>query len=720
MVERFGRICEIMGISQAYRDIWGNLHQAALETLMGVLQGMGFYVSNENQVLELQRELEERLKNEPFLKRVVFQGDGRPILPINIHGQPPLEMAWEITSEQGEVFCGGGQVRDTDLKRAWDKKRGEVTTLNVLLPESLGIGYHKIRVFRDGREHGQTMFILAPKGCYLPHGEGLAKPCWGLQVQLYSLKSGSNGGVGDLGDLQSLAHMLRPWRPKYFAVNPLHALFSSNPSHTSPYSPSTRLFLNPIYLPFGEMVEWARDEKGDSVWGEALFSEGMRRLRDGEWVSYEEIWPIKLSLLKAIYQRFLKGDLSEKAKDLLGFKSQKGRPSYFFGIFEALTSYFRTLNENLWGWPVWPPEFQSPHSQEVIAWSQRHAQDVDFYIFVHWLVEERLKKIKEGFEARGLGLYLDLPVGVDQAGFEPWYYQDLFAKEINIGAPQDEFNPLGQDWGLPPITPHRLVEQDFKYFIDTIRFNMSLCHILRIDHVMGLRRLFWIPRGLKPEHGTYVLYPFEELVGILCVESVRNKCMVIGEDLGTVPDEVREVMDKRAMFSSAVFIFEKENEDFKVPSKYKRLSVASFSTHDLPTLRGFWEKRDIEVRDSLSLFQTEGVREKYINLRYSDKTQILKMLISLGYLSKDIEWDLFFEAINDELVIAIHRFLAQCNSLIVMIQPEDAIYELEQKNLPGTSYEYPNWRKKIPIEIEKLPDHYSFRKVLEIMKYYRG
>jgi (1->4)-alpha-D-glucan 1-alpha-D-glucosylmutase len=367
----------------------------------------------------------------------------------------------------------------------------------------------------------------------------------------------------------------------------------------------------------------------------------------------------------------------------------------------------------LYSWRNWPSEFRDPYSEGVQEWAEKNREQVEYYQYLAWIGEEGFTEARKALDRNGIGLYLDLPVGVSPSGFETWYYQGLFANGISIGAPPDAFNPRGQKWGLPPVIPQVLEATDFENFRQTIGFSMAGAQILRIDHVMGLRRLFWIPEGMLPSKGVYVRYPMEELFSIIALESWRNRCTVVGEDLGTVPDEVRKAMEEKHMLSSSVFIFEKGENGFKHPGQYKRFSVSSLTTHDLPTLRGFWKGFDIKKRKECGLFQDENSILSFEIEREKDKEQILELLISLDLLPGLGSKELLLKEYSEDLSIAVHRFLLLTNSMITVIQPEDLIGELEQKNLPGTFNEYPNWRKRFPYTIDELIKNRVFTNIFK-------
>ena len=307
-------------------------------------------------------------------------------------------------------------------------------------------------------------------------------------------------------------------------------------------------------------------------------------------------------------------------------------------LFEAIQQHFYAKDESVYGWPKWPQEYHNPYSDAVRVFSETHRSEIDFYLYLQWQTELQLKNVKEACKAAGLeiGLYLDLSVGVDSSGAQVWANQELYALNARVGCPPDALNQKGQDWGLPPIVPQRLREQAYELFSLMLQENMKYAGALRLDHVMGLYRLFWIPSELDATHGTYVKYPFMDLVKLIALESHRNQCVVIGEDLGTIVPAVREAMQGWNMLSYKVLYFEKDAPDLFTPAaEYNPVALVTAGTHDLPTLQGYWQEKDIEIRTNLHLYPSEEMRELQIQERQVDKQALLNLLHAEGLLSDE-------------------------------------------------------------------------------------
>jgi (1->4)-alpha-D-glucan 1-alpha-D-glucosylmutase len=476
-------------------------------------------------------------------------------------------------------------------------------------------------------------FSFSPGKCYQPEFLGRGR-AWGFALQLYGLRSARNWGIGDFGDLRRVVEIAAKLGAGVVGVNPLHA------ASLSPYSPSSRHALNPLYI--------------------SLDAAGPRKLRDTELVDYGAVRQAKYTAFEKLYPGIR---VHLPAKGLQDF-----------ALFEALRE---ELGDD---WRRWPEEYRSPASPMVKRFAKKCARRVNFHAWLQALAREQLDAVQAHALALGMpvGLYVDLALGADRGGAEVWSDPQAYAMTVSTGAPPDEFNPKGQDWGLPPYSPRALRAKRFRPFAELLRANMPRGGALRIDHVMALMRLYWIPLGAKADRGGYVSYPLRELVAVLAQESRRNRCMVIGEDLGTVPPEVREALSAAGVLSYRPLLFER-----RPPAEFPRDALVCVSTHDLPTWRGYWASQDLKLRRRVGLTLDFG-KEKI--LRKKDQTSLAALLASQGL---------------DTSVRSAHAFIARTPSKLAVVQPEDVFEALEQPNLPGTIDEHPNWRRKLPVPIEK-------------------
>jgi (1->4)-alpha-D-glucan 1-alpha-D-glucosylmutase len=473
---------------------------------------------------------------------------------------------------------------------------------------------------------------------------------WGFMVQLYGVRSERNWGIGDFTDLKNLIDLAAGLGASVVGVNPLHA------TEGSPYSPSSRHALNVLYIDV------------EAVPGFEKAPGSLKRLRDGELVDYPAVRKAKLAALEALFRK-------KPSKVELPTKGLRD-----FAVFEALREKFGG------GWQGWPQEYQDPASAAVRAFAKKNAQRVNFHAWLQAIAREQLRAAQRHAGARGmpLGLYVDLALGADRGGAEVWSDQEVYAVGASCGAPPDEFNPLGQDWGLPPYSPRALRAKGYQPFIDLLRANMPVGGALRMDHVMALSRLWWIPQGAKPEKGGYVHYPFEHLLAILAAESRRARCLVVGEDLGTVPAALRQALNEAGVLSYRPLLFEKDQSgEICPPRAFPREALTCVSTHDLPTWRGYWESHDLKLRRELSL---TGDFDKEMALREADKQKLARALEREGL---------------DRSARSAHTYIARTPCKLAMLQPEEVFELLDQANLPGTIDQHPNWRRKLPLELER-------------------
>lgn len=677
-------ICELLGVSTYYYDIWGNLRKVPEDTLDLIIKSLGYEYQDRWEIFE-------KFK---FSIRNVLKTKGKNLYLEIISLDRPQKLEWTIITEDKREINGNDKNMNVELETAGYIER---YVIRIDLGDKIEFGYHLLNLIVNGKEYNQIL-IYAPDTCYIDQNLFEKNKAFGLSIQLYSIKGPNNLGIGELKDLRDMGDLLKGLPLRVIGLNPLHILFPYDPTQVSPYSPCSRLFLNPLYLGFQDLDIEVSGEAKKIL--EDIFNQIHKREQEEvQYVQYERIWPQKERLLRVLYENFMENHVLKNtflAQEFEVYKKKKKDLLAHFAIFLALNEWFKKT-KGLYCWKEWSYDYQNPFSETVKKWTEDNQSLVQYYQYLCWITDRAFIHTKRYLNAKGIYLYTDLPVGVSGCGFEPWYWQDLFAHEMSIGAPPDEFNPNGQNWGLPPINPHELKDLHFSAFIETIKNNMEKADILRLDHIMGLMRLFWIPNGKEPSEGAYVRYPMEELFAILCLESHRNKCMVVGEDLGTVPEEVREIMGHKKIFSSSVFLFEKEGHRYKLPGEYREYSVATITTHDLPTLRGFWELRDIELRKRLNLFKDSALEQLHISSRESDKKAILSMLKEAGFLGNDTVDDELLNNYSGEILKAVHRFLIRTTSKITLFQIEDLIGEIDQKNLPGTTSEYPNWRLRLPI-----------------------
>ncbi|HLH02016.1 MAG TPA: 4-alpha-glucanotransferase [Bryobacteraceae bacterium] len=536
--------------------------------------------------------------------------------------------------------------------------------VNKRIPADLPPGYHQFQ--RDDRAE-PVRLIASPGKCWLP--EDLKT--WGWAVQLYAARSRQSWGIGDFASLEQLARWSAgELQARMLLLNPLSAAIPVKPQQASPYYPSSRRFFNPLWIDV-ESVPGASDDPASL----AEATRAGRELNRTRLIDRDRIFDLKMRALESLWKRFA-GDDSFSA-----FCREQGTDLDRYATFCALAERHGT------GWHSWPDEFQDPQGSAVARFAHENGRRVDFHKWLQWLIDRQLARC-----SKHLAIMQDLPIGVDPDGADVWAWQEVYAKRTGVGAPPDEFNTQGQNWGLPPFIPHRLRAAGYEPFIQTIRAVLRNGGGLRIDHVMGLFRLFWIPEGVHPKDGAYVRYNADELLAIVALESQRARAYVVGEDLGTVENEVRRKLARRNVLSYRLLWFEKKD-----PKTYPKQALAAVTTHDLPTVAGLWTGSDLARQHELKLKPNEESTAE-IHQRLARATR----LESGCALENVIE--------------GAYSLLARAPSRILTAALEDAACVEERPNIPATTCEQnPNWSQALPMPIEELMQRDLPRKIARVL-----
>lgn len=541
-------------------------------------------------------------------------------------------------------------VRPDDGRRVGDARLilegGDEQDLSGALPADLPLGYHRL-VDADG----ERRLIVSPGRCHLPQGWR----AWGWAVQLYAARSRSSWGMGDLGDLRDLVR----WSAQelgagFCLVNPLHAVAPTLPQEPSPYFPSSRRFLNPLYLRVEEVAGAA--DLGSEL--EEMASAG-RALNDDRRIDRDQVWRLKSDALERIWSRSGGGP---------EFDRWLADASDALSEFAAWSALAETHGPN---WRKWPTELRSPSSSAVASFMAEQQDRIRFHAWLQWLTSQQLAAA-----GAGLALIQDLPIGVNPNGADAWAWQDVLAEGVSVGAPPDEFNSQGQNWGLPPFVPWRLRRAGYQPLIETIRATMATAGGLRVDHVMGLFRLWWVPAEAGAKDGAYVRYNSDELLDIVALESARAQAPVVGEDLGTVEPGVREAMAERAMMTYKLLWFEEDD-----PATWSPGSMAAITTHDLPTVVGMWSGSDLRQQAELGLEPNEEATQE-IHHRLGEACQLDD------------------DASDEDVVLAAHRLLGRAPSVLLTATLDDAMAEPERPNMPGADDKRDNWSLALPVALD--------------------
>jgi (1->4)-alpha-D-glucan 1-alpha-D-glucosylmutase len=591
---------------------------------------------------------------------------------------------------------------------------------------ALPAGYHQLRLVAEGQD-AECQLIVAPARCYLPQSLRDGGRIWGPSLPLYAVRSLRNWGIGDLTDLANSFEFFAHAGAGTVGVSPLHSLYPHEPRHASPYSPSSRLFWNILYIDVEAVPGLADCQAARDILASPAFRARIATVQDEEQVDYETVATLKREVLEPLFEYFQAEHLArdtDLAHAYRKYVADAGSALHGHALYEALAEHCRAGDPGAWGWPTWPTELQSPDSPAVSEFAARRRGRVEFFSWLQWLAERQLAAVgnRAARLGVGLGLYLDVPLGVDRGGSEVWLHRHLFADAAAIGAPPDEFNMRGQDWGLPPWIPDELIESGYAGFIKLLRRNMRHAGALRLDHVMGLMRQFWVPAGARPADGAYVRYPVRALLGILKLESQRNQCAVIGEDLGTVTSELRQMLGAAGVLSNRLFYFlQGAAGDWLRPAELPRQALVALTNHDLPTLRGYWRGDDLALRHRLDLFPDEDTREAQVLQRAQDRARILIALGQQNLLPPGCDTDpARLPDLPAGLMVAVHRYLARSPAMVLAFQLDDALGVVDQINLPGTTSEYPNWRRKLPLNLEQWPESRELDDLLRALREERG
>jgi 4-alpha-glucanotransferase len=673
--DELARLAALAGIEAAYHDIQGVQHRTSPAVQRALLQAMRLGCATSGEVRESAAMLQRRTLC-------------TAVPPLSVLRMPKLILGITLPDTLVDNIL---QWRCEDFRSKCDLKTAvahDVGTFEgvryrryaVPLPSDIPLGYHTVDIATHNVEISARIAVT-PAHAFRPRFVKTGERLWGLACHLYGIRSDTNWGIGDFGDLLRLGEVVGRAGGAALAINPLHALFLANPEQSSPYWPSSRHFLNPLYIDLRSFPELHRDS-------EAVLDDK---------VNYRRVAASKMAAFRRMQEHVL--ELTPKT-----FLEKAPRALRLFACHSVLSEHFGGTP-----WHRWPATLRNPESSHVKAWAESHASDLRFHMSLQWLADDQLHRARAA--NLRIGLVRDLAVGASPDGADVWADQNLFAIDASFGAPPDPFAAEGQDWGMPPIDPLALTARGFEPFIALLRANMTHAGALRIDHIIGLQRLFWMPKGGTAADGAYVRYPMDDLFGLLALESHLNQCFVIGEDLGTVPEGFRARMERECLLSTRLFFFERyANGLFKRPETYPPASVAQATTHDLPTVSGFWEGIDIPLQ---KIWNKDYDSAKAEALRHQDRSLVVAALVDQGFLEQEAAAE-HFPAMK--IIHAIHCFLARAPSVLALINLSDVMAMKDQLNVPGTTAEYPNWRMKLPQSIEELEESELWRATVDAIK----
>ena len=711
MNKDLARLAATAGIESGYWDGLGerrDLTEATARALMGALG-----IEADGDLGAHAGTLEDEAGTTTIEPVLMFTAGAAPGVEIALDPDATVHViAWELATETGAIVRGNAEPigLDAGLMHTRDGSTRARYRLDLDLRNPLALGYHRLRLPElDAR----CALIVVPDACHIPPQLAGSRRCWGLAIQLYSLRSRRNWGIGDFTDLGAIATLAGGAGAALVGVNPLHARHLARPEEASPYAPSSRLALDPMYLDVEAIADYAGCDAARALVAAPAFASALAAARAAHLVDHAAVAALKLPVLKLLHEHFCAHTppADPRAGELRAFVAAGGRDLALFATFETLRASLRSADGEVPGWRDWSARWRDPEGAAVRDFCDDHAHDIAFQHYLQWQADLQLRAAAAAARAAGMrvGLYRDLAVGAAADGAECWGDQGLFAQGASMGAPPDLLNRAGQDWGLPPWIPRALAARGYAPWRAVLAANMQCAGALRIDHVMALTRLFWIPHGMPGTAGGYVRNDFEHLAGIVALESVRNACMVVGEDLGSVPEGLREALATRGFLSYRVLLFERHwqgDGSFKRPWEYPHQALATVVTHDMATIAEYWRGDDIARRDSLGLFPDAAVRDAEASRREPEREKLLDLVAGLGSAPDPAGG-------TDAITSVLHAAVGATHAMIALVQLDDITGEREPVNVPGTYKEYPNWRRKLSMDIEDLPNDVRW-KALEV------
>jgi len=683
------------GITDTYHDVLNMEHVTTDDQRVALLNACG----HRTDTVEALRAEIDLMENAPWTRLIdpVFvklQSEIPGGIRIQTPAVPDRVELRLVPDRGGEMQA---VIETAGLLQVGERQIGSHTyrRFAVPLPWPLEIGYYTLFVRTESGEaicSQQTRLIICPERAHLPEWYEKGERMAGIGVSLYGLRSGRNLGVGDLQDLRGLVD----WAADaagvdFIGLNPLHAIFNRQPYNASPYLASSRFYRNFLYLSLDDIDDFRNSQKAQELLASPRVQEKLTVLRGSDTVCYEDAAALKLELLAPAFEQFVREGTARD--EFERYVSDEGEHLDHFAAFCAIEEDVKRATPEVWSWMDWPDPLRDPRGDGVREFKRTHADRILFFKYLQWHLDRQLAVAAARAREKGMrvGLYLDQALAIDRHGADFWAYRGIFVEDAKSGAPPDPLATQGQDWQFPPPDREKYRADAYRLFSEKIRRNCRHAGALRLDHVMRLLRLFWIPAGKTSVDGVYVLDYHDDLLRIVCLESVLNRTIIIGEDLGTVPDWIREILSKHGILSYRVFHFERTGDGaFKSPHDYPRLALATLSTHDLPTLCGFWEETDITRRRQAGVIRTDEDERRAREDRAREKARIAQTL--------NLPLDAPVSSVRD----GVAEFLAKTPSALMLLNQEDLFFEREQQNMPGTTAEHLNWARKMLHPVEAL------------------
>ena len=643
----------LCGLEAEYRDAFGNLRTVEPEVLTRILEALGAGRGAAGRMLP---------------RSIVIRGAGDQ--PLRLASAEGLPLRWELLSEHKIA-------------------EGEGTSPLLTLPRALKHGIFRLHVTvasPTGHRAEEACLVVCRDRAYQGK-ETAPRRMWALAVQLYGVRSLRNWGHGDFTDLAALVDLAADLGAAGIGLNPLHALFDNRPSDASPYAPNSRLFLNPLYIDVDAIPEFPGLQA-------AGLQDEVERLRKQDIVDYDGVANAKMRALALAYEVFCRQGSGERRRAFDWFRQVRGSTLVRFACFEWLRRKFGHP------WWEWPQEWRRPKEHTFAALRRTEAESTGLFEFVQWVAHEQLDRCRAISRERGLplGLYLDIAVGVCSDGFDAWCDQDAVLTGMAVGAPPDVLNTSGQNWGLAGFNPAGLEDRRFEPFRRMLQASMRYAGAIRLDHVLGLKRLYLIPHGVQASRGAYIHFPFEAMLAVAALSSIEHGCIVVGEDLGTIPENFRETLADWGIWTYQVMLFERaDNGAFLPPESYRENALVAFGTHDIATFAGWKDHYDLAVKRALGIDPGETDEQRQGALE-----ALRHALRRRGVETADFA--------------SVERYLGDTPSRLLVISIEDVLGTRDQVNLPGTTHEHPNWRHRLPVFLEDLENEPALRATADIMR----
>ncbi|MFT5812658.1 MAG: 4-alpha-glucanotransferase [Psychroserpens sp.] len=721
------QLADIVGFYPSYTGAFGDQVLAKDQAKRALLKAMSFELDDESLTKSIALLNQSQWINILPVVHIAKLEEQQHAIKVSLPKIGKLLLHWKVTpevgSEIGNEIIGSINVGDMPVTAETTIAKKQYCQYLLILP-TVKQGYYQLTI-SFGEAQASCPLIYAPKTCYSPQTASFNK-VWGYTAQLYSLRSKSNWGMGDFTDLGKLVEKSAQQQASTIGLNPLHPLYQQNPAHRSPYSPSSRCFLNPLYIDVSKIPNYEFCVLAQETVNNTAFQQNIANAKASKLVDYTAVAKLKFEITELLFEDFYLNQNNANKKDCYNkmsaefdhFKQINGHDLKRFATFDTLYEHFNLVDENIYGWPDWPKNFQDPNSEDVHKFKLSHAKRIEYFCFVQWIAHKQLSAVAQQTidKDMAIGLYLDLAVGCDGSGFDVWSDKEVYVSGASIGAPPDGMNPLGQNWGLTPINPVALKKQGYQPLVKALRSSMQYAGALRIDHILGLMRQYWVAPGMEADEGIYISFPWDDILRVIALESRRNHCVVIGEDLGNVPEGFSETIQNAGLLSFKVLFFERwESGLFKRPDNFPTQSIVTVATHDTPTLAGWWQGRDLQWRQQLNLYPNDEAGHADRNARASERKNLIAALNDLQVIDMSKAPQLAPALMNTELSIGVQKYLAASPSHIQLIPLEDALEIPEQVNIPGTIDQHPNWLQKLPVSLEDFSQTPSVMAIAQAM-----